>query len=101
MDVLAKRSRKSRSSSATEPPTFRIFWSTGESSGPLVAELIYDTTAISRPDYFDRYRVETEAPPHATSMQMEISFGRGGESAAADDIAIFESTEQCFDACQP
>jgi len=99
VDILAKRSKNSRSAPAKDPPKVQVLWSNGQRSGPLMSELIYDAGRDPSHGYFDRYRAEMEAPPDATAMTLEISLGMNGESSAVDDIAIFESVEPCFEAC--
>jgi hypothetical protein len=100
LDVMVRPRGGSSRSGGQHPPKFSVAWSSGESIGPFAAELIYDHSIRRRPNRFSRYRVEVEAPSEAVSMNLKISFGRDGESMAVDDIAIFESTEPCFNNCE-
>ncbi len=100
LDVMVRPRGGSPRSRSQHPPKISVAWSSGESIGPFAAELIYDYSIPAKSNRFNRYRVEVEAPSEAVAMDLKISFGRDGESMAVDDIAIFESTEPCFNNCE-
>ena len=100
VDFLARSGGRGSSAASATPPKVRVRWSGGDSTGSLPARMIYQSRDFRDSDGFDRFRVEVEAPPGAKSMEVELEFGASGPKSAVDDIAIFEATEPCFNACE-
>ena len=100
VDFLARSGRRGSSAASASPPKVRVHWSGGEATDSLPARVIYQSGNFRDSDGFDRFRVEVEAPLGAKSMEVELTFGASGSKVAVDDIAIFEATEPCFNACE-